>query len=229
MKTLKELTEIGTKACQNVGRQKLYGNLCVKKHATAYASDSIFREAFAQAIKTEVEKPLLERISTLEEAMEYWVKNGASKTEDKPSLTFDLHGKTWTRHTPGDPRPCDGSADVFVLLRWEEKAEPRERRKSAALWNWDCNSYNPGSEIIGWCYANKPTIKTIPLDIGDIRATDEFRRTVGAAATYPAGPWDNEVISLGSCPVRYSELAANFLRRQHGSDQWKPCTKEVSK
>jgi hypothetical protein len=24
--------------------------------------------------------------------------------------TFESHGKTWTRHTPGDPMPCDGSA-----------------------------------------------------------------------------------------------------------------------
>ena len=71
-----------------------------------------------------------------------------------------------------------------------------------------------------------PTV-TVHLDASDIRATDEFRYEDGAVIQ-TAEYWDNEAVELTySGPTDYARLAS-FLRRQHGSDEWKPCTKEIS-
>lgn len=29
--------------------------------------------------------------------------------------TFEVHGHTWTRHTPGDPMPCASTAKIAIL------------------------------------------------------------------------------------------------------------------
>lgn len=76
---------------------------------------------------------------------------------------------------------------------------------------------------------SSPTTKTIPLDMGDIRATDEFK-SKGAHVIETADYWcDNEVgLAWSGDTPTYAALATYYLRRQHGSDEWKPCTKEVS-
>lgn len=74
-------------------------------------------------------------------------------------------------------------------------------------------------------YRIKPVL--VPLDIDDIRATDEFKskhNAVHQTAKY----WSLTGVNLsysGSEP--FPRLAANYLRRQHGSNEWKPCTKET--
>jgi uncharacterized protein YodC (DUF2158 family) len=35
---------------------------------------------------------------------------------DEPA-TFESHGKTWTRHTPGDPRPCEDNREIEILTK----------------------------------------------------------------------------------------------------------------
>lgn len=76
---------------------------------------------------------------------------------------------------------------------------------------------------------SSPTTKTIPLDMGDIRATDEFK-SKGAHVIETADYWcDNEVgLAWSGDTPTYAALATYYLRRQHGSDEWKPCTKEVT-
>lgn len=72
----------------------------------------------------------------------------------------------------------------------------------------------------------EPEPVLIPLDIDDIRATDEFRKP-DSTTVCVATIWTNEFIWLsGKAGLKYSTLAANYLRRQHGSTEWKPCTKE---
>ena len=77
-----------------------------------------------------------------------------------------------------------------------------------------------------------PTTKTIPLDINDIRATDEFRRADDEhqiCAMLHAND-QHVMLSLESMNgiFEYATLAKSHLRRQHGSNEWKPCTKEVA-
>lgn len=67
------------------------------------------------------------------------------KPEPEP-LTFEAHGKTWTKHKAGDPIPCDGKAQVEVTYgadnRWLSK-------QSAQWWNWISGN------ITGWRYADE--------------------------------------------------------------------------
>jgi len=66
------------------------------------------------------------------------------------------------------------------------------------------------------------------LDIDDIRATDEFRHKESDVVE-TADHWNFKEVGLAwSFTPTYAELAANYLRRQHGSNEWKPCTKEVA-
>ena len=72
----------------------------------------------------------------------------------------------------------------------------------------------------------KPEPVLVPLDIDDIRATDEFRKTTSAVCV--ATIWTSEFIWLsGTAALKYSTLATTYERRQHGSSEWKPCTKEA--
>jgi len=76
---------------------------------------------------------------------------------------------------------------------------------------------------------SSPTINTVPLDINDIRATDEFK-LFGGCVIQTLSEWDAIYLRLSyGGPVDYSYLAASYLRRQHDSDEWKPCTKEEVK
>jgi len=66
----------------------------------------------------------------------------------------------------------------------------------------------------------------IPLDIDDIRATDEFKSKQGGAIYVPLF-WDGVNVYLHRGFQDYEYLATAYLRRQHGSNEWKPCTKEA--
>ena len=78
----------------------------------------------------------------------------------KPA-TFEAHGKTWTRHTPGDPMPCDGEAMVQVILQCEldglYEYEAGTIRAKAYDWGVDTNEIY---SIIGWRYADEPAQPT---------------------------------------------------------------------
>jgi hypothetical protein len=71
--------------------------------------------------------------------------------------TFEAHGHTWTKHTPGDPMPCESNLPVFVLLR-QDKIEPTyDSPNEAGIWDWSVfrrDSSLTGWEIIGWRYAD---------------------------------------------------------------------------
>ena len=65
------------------------------------------------------------------------------------SATFEAHGKTWTRHKPGDPMPCDGEAIVDILLR-DNTLDSTLKAKNR--W-WD-TGLTSSAQIIGWRYAD---------------------------------------------------------------------------
>lgn len=73
----------------------------------------------------------------------------------------------------------------------------------------------------------EPEPVLVPLDIDDIRATDEFR-SYESRTIWTATEWSDMHIILSDryeiC-MGFDYLATNYLRRQHGSNEWKPCTK----
>jgi hypothetical protein len=77
---------------------------------------------------------------------------------------------------------------------------------------------------------SSPTTKTIPLDMGDIRATDEFTLIADGFRTIRTPQsWGDLGLSFShTCSLNYESLASKYLRRQHGSTEWKPCTKEIT-
>ncbi len=76
------------------------------------------------------------------------IESITSQQTAKPN-TFEAHGKTWTRHTPGDPMPCEKEARVCVIY------DPDDRFGGylpARCFDWlNGSGYTP---IIGWRYAD---------------------------------------------------------------------------
>lgn len=77
-------------------------------------------------------------------------------------------------------------------------------------------------------YRIKPEPVIVPLDMTDLRATDEFKMKRGKTI-YTLLFWDEHNVRTSQGFATYDDLAANYLRRQHGSNEWKPCTKEITK
>lgn len=68
--------------------------------------------------------------------------------------TFESHGYTWTRHTPGDPCPVSNpDALVYVLTSFGGPSEGKPSRAGLCLWHVIKNINYARGEIIGWRYA----------------------------------------------------------------------------
>lgn len=77
------------------------------------------------------------------------------KTE--PS-TFEVHGHTWFRHTPGDPCPVDGIEQIFILCDYAGSFGIKiEGPTHASRCFWNGNT-----SLIGWRYADQPVAKPAP-------------------------------------------------------------------
>lgn len=63
--------------------------------------------------------------------------------------TFEAHGHTWTKHTPGDPMPCDGGALVFIT---SDNPDVLRCATQARDWHWGTATQ---AKITGWRYADK--------------------------------------------------------------------------
>ena len=84
-----------------------------------------------------------------------WQAQEVPQVEAKAEpATFEAHGKTWTRHTPGDPMPCDGEAWVNWLLESEFNGSFPYRNNSTLARN--LGKFWTG--IIGWRYADEPAL-----------------------------------------------------------------------
>ena len=74
--------------------------------------------------------------------------------------TFEAHGKTWTRHIPSDPMPCDGEVKIYCIGNMKgvtHEAYP------ANWWNWSEHSC-----VIGWRYADEPKQNLVPDQTQDV-------------------------------------------------------------
>lgn len=69
---------------------------------------------------------------------------------DNPA-TFEAHGFTWNRHTPGDPMPCGQFQSVWVILRGDLKDTVKPSRLGeGGRWFWGVATVDREAEIIGW-------------------------------------------------------------------------------
>ena len=64
--------------------------------------------------------------------------------------TFEAHGLTWFKHTPGDPMPCDGASRVLTYLR-NGATDISSVGSKARLLDW--SAFMPRTAIVGWRYA----------------------------------------------------------------------------
>lgn len=75
--------------------------------------------------------------------------------------TFEAHGHTWFKHTPGDPMPCKPDDVVDVLWRKEIPPGrmipgPSHDGSKASGWVWECHMGYEPEEVVGWRYVGKP-------------------------------------------------------------------------
>ena len=113
----------------------------------------------------------------------------ASKA-DEPA-TFEAHGKTWTRHMPGDPCPCDPRASVYVAF----KDGTFSGRPGLAV-NWAWGTYLPDSEwLIGWSYADEPA----PAEAANTDTEwNEYQQELMSPLPKPWTPKPGDVVRLKS-------------------------------
>lgn len=77
----------------------------------------------------------------------------------KQPATFEAHGHTWFKHTPGDPMPVAEDTKVDVIMR-EEKAGAHFRSQPlpARLHRWNTAEEEElntdGTDVVGWRYAD---------------------------------------------------------------------------
>ena len=91
----------------------------------------------------------------------------------KQPATFEAHGHTWFRHTPGDPCPVEMTEDVCVYF--EDKTSTIWP-KPAMSWSWKKD--NPSITIIGW---RRATMTAVPSECPPSVSTDRILSILIAA------------------------------------------------
>ena len=144
-------------------------------------------------------------------------------------LTFTHEGKQWTYHRPGDPMPCDGEREIFILCR---DLIDRTRQFSPSEVRW---SQLNNADIIGWRYVE--TTKQVPLDPEDVPPGSVFRNAADHAISHwlAVGAFDYAGVYLGRDGYfTFSECFKDWqinrsipLTGKWDAAAWQPCSKEV--
>jgi hypothetical protein len=178
--TLSQLADIGADAAL---RHTIGSMLQLYNGCPAYAEDAKAREAFVKAVLDAVgykfpvdpEREAFDAWLTAnpsrssnDELFEAWKAGRATMLAEQvnheavmphpdsgksQSETFEAHGLTWIKHTPGDPMPCDGESMLQVLEEGERNGKTYwDFRMPAREWGWRAGP-NP---TVGWRYADAP-------------------------------------------------------------------------
>jgi len=100
--------------------------------------------------------------------------------------TFEAHGHTWFKHTPGDPMPCDGEAEVVLLQ--DNCQLGRYADVKAKEWVWKEKG------ITGWRYqdrinvAAEPNAKSQPEDLSAQAGRTSLPTTAAEPTVKPHNP-----------------------------------------
>lgn len=255
MKTLKQLADLGAAAAS--AKNKGYHYIGISERSHAWNDDEDARQAFAQAVKDAVMEDLVTNqisppskpwtIPPPPEGQQWhrtdWTEEMLPEgyrpllLEEKDEIGDEMfqhrqwvtvtnpavHSTAedwWVPHRTRRPLP---TPDLYAALK-EARDAGKVIQIKTSDGNWIDTPY-PTFSYSSHQYRIKPEPVLVPLDMDDIRATDEFRR--GGIATYLALGWDDKIVRIADTYVTYSDLATNYQRRQHGSDEWKPCTKEA--
>lgn len=69
--------------------------------------------------------------------------------------TFEAHGKTWIRHTPGDAMPCSNVRVDYLMRGRGGVTIPSSKPEFVIDIDWTADKDFESSEIIGWRYADE--------------------------------------------------------------------------
>jgi len=69
--------------------------------------------------------------------------------------TFEAHGLTWIKHTPGDPMPCDGTSAINCLFEGRSGNDDPTKLYVAGGRHWGVEDHRC-YPIVGWRYADTP-------------------------------------------------------------------------
>jgi hypothetical protein len=100
---------------------------------------------------------------------------GGNKFERIERDCFEHGGKTWFRHTPGDPMPCYGSALTNTICQAEIDDIPLMNARPAEAWSW-----GKGTSVIGWRYADSEQKQPVAIGWHQWRSTGVW---IGKART----------------------------------------------
>jgi hypothetical protein len=150
--------------------------------------------------------------------------------------TFEAHGKIWTRHTPGDPRPETNGKPVEAIDRSDKYYSYSSIRAPSAAY-WEADYMNP---FIGWRYADeKPSPKMVPLGPDDVLPGSVFR----AKIEQPIIAWwaprlvDKDGFTINQTHWKWTdkEMKGFEINRsipltgKWDANAWEPCEKEEAK
>lgn len=159
--TLSELTRIARTAMEDALRESkeiVCGVPRGLKHDVAYYAVTAVLDAVGYRFPVDPEREAFDAwVAELpgavlepfrEQMFDAWKAGRAARLPKPAPETFEAHGYTWFKHTPGDPCPCDGDAVVEVMLD-VEKEDWASLPYRAGNWGWK-------GGIIGWRYADAP-------------------------------------------------------------------------
>lgn len=69
--------------------------------------------------------------------------------------TFEAHGLTWFKHTPGDPMPCDGTSAINCLFGGRSSNDDPTELHTAGERHWGVENRRC-YPIVAWRYADAP-------------------------------------------------------------------------
>ena len=172
-------------------------------NSSALESEMQWWDAAAQAVAAVVLAQAVRRMEAVPQA----------EAKDEPA-TFEALGKTWTRHTPGDPMPCDGDVMVHALLSDDMADDPPVQAKNM---QWD---YAGAGDVIGWRYADEPAQAqqepAQPWTPENAKAYEDFQAEL--RETWEAQPWTpavGDVVRLKSGGDAYT-----VIRYMAEKDEW---------
>lgn len=122
-------------------------------------------------------------------------KPGHGPQATKPK-TFEAQGKTWFKHVPGDPMPCNGDRKVCLLRR--DREEYADVAVNGKTWDW------ADPVIFGWRYADEQPEQETPEEAkaANLKAFNEFQDEIHAtwenADAQPWQPAPGDVVRLKS-------------------------------
>ena len=167
--TLSQLADIGAAAARDA-LPLTEQSVCVEPQSNYWRKEASAREAFARAVLDAVGYKF--PVDPEREAFDAWITANPSRSSNddlfdawkagraarlsKPAPeTFEAHGLTWFKHTPGDPMPCDGTSAINCLFGGRSSNDDPTELHTAGERHWGVENRRC-YPIVAWRYADAP-------------------------------------------------------------------------